>query len=193
MRFAYADPPYLGCAKRYYKDHPDYAGEVDHKALLGRMYDEYPDGWALSASMRSLWDIIPMIPKAWKCRVGAWVKPYVGSPYMNLMKRPLYAWEPVVFRGGRPLRVGQMARDWCICNNLSAQVGRKTASGKRVGGGLPGAKPDEFCYWLFELLNMQRGDELMDLFPGTGRVGRAWETYQRAGVALFLSSAEVRP
>lgn len=103
MRFAYADPPYIGNARRHYRDQPDFAGEVDHRQLLQRLHDEFPDGWALSASMKSLWDLIPMIPRSWKCRVAAWVKKYVGTPYMNLMKRPLYAWEPVIFCGGRPL------------------------------------------------------------------------------------------
>ena len=31
MKIAYADPPYIGCA-HLYRDHPDYAGEVDHPA-----------------------------------------------------------------------------------------------------------------------------------------------------------------
>jgi len=32
MRLGYADPPYPGCA-HLYKDHPDFAGEVDHVAF----------------------------------------------------------------------------------------------------------------------------------------------------------------
>lgn len=171
MRFAYADPPYIGCAKRHYKDRPDYAGEVDHKALLEQFYHEFPDGWALSSHMKGLWDLIPMIPKDWKCRVAAWVKPYFGAkPNVN----PGYAWEPVIFRGGRKHeRYDSSIRDWLACNAT-------------FGTGLPGAKPDEFCYWIFELLNMQPGDEFVDLFPGTGRVTRAWEIYQEAGIALFV-------
>lgn len=182
MTFAYADPPYIGQAKRHYKDHPDYAGEVDHRELLEYLYREFPDGWALSSSMKGLWDLLPMIPKSWKCRIAAWVKPYVGTPYMNVMKRPLYAWEPVIFRGGRPLRPGQAIRDWLVCNNHCATPGQI----KATSAGLPGAKPDEFCYWIFELLNMQAGDELIDLYPGTGRVRRAWATYQEADTKLFV-------
>lgn len=34
MRFAYADPPYPGKARKYYGAHPDFAGEVDHAALI---------------------------------------------------------------------------------------------------------------------------------------------------------------
>jgi hypothetical protein len=203
VKFAYADPSYIGCSKRY-KNHPDYDGEVDHKKLLNRLYEEFPDGWALSASMKSLWDLIPMIPRSWKCRVAAWVKPYkcrvaawvkpyVGTSYRNLIeKRPLYSWEPVIFRGGRPLNPGQAIRDWVMCNNLSAEPGRKTGNGKRLGAGLPGAKPDEFCYWIFELLNMQPGDQLVDLFPGTGRVMRAWHRYNEAGIRLFQTAEAKR-
>ena len=34
MRFAYADTPYVGQASRHYKQQSDYAGEVDHAALM---------------------------------------------------------------------------------------------------------------------------------------------------------------
>ena len=44
LRLAYADPPYPGNA-RLYQGHPDYAGEVDHAALIRRL-GPY-DGWAL--------------------------------------------------------------------------------------------------------------------------------------------------
>jgi len=47
VRFAYADPPYPGQSKKHYGDHPDYAGEVDHPALIAQLVAEYPDGWAL--------------------------------------------------------------------------------------------------------------------------------------------------
>ena len=48
MRLAYADPPYPGQAKRWYEDHPDYGGEVDHAQLVERL--ESYDGWALHTS-----------------------------------------------------------------------------------------------------------------------------------------------
>src|SRR4051812_3342154 len=37
MRILYADPPYVGQSKRHYGDHPDYAGEVDHRELLAQL------------------------------------------------------------------------------------------------------------------------------------------------------------
>jgi hypothetical protein len=53
MRFAYADPPYPGQSKRLYGSHLDYAGEVDHADLIGRLGSGYPDGWALSTSVEA--------------------------------------------------------------------------------------------------------------------------------------------
>jgi DNA modification methylase len=41
--------------------------------------------------------------------------------------------------------------------------------------GLTGAKPRSFCRWILEMLNAQPGDEVVDLFPGTGAFGSAWE------------------
>src|SRR4051812_6052889 len=46
MRFAYADPPYLGCAVRLYGDHPDaavYDTLEGHQELIWRLSDEFPD------------------------------------------------------------------------------------------------------------------------------------------------------
>jgi hypothetical protein len=70
VRFAYADPPYIGQAKRHYGDHPDYAGEVDHAELIGRLRAEFPDGWALSTSSTALREVWNLCPDA---RVAAWV------------------------------------------------------------------------------------------------------------------------
>lgn len=180
MKFAYADPPYIGQARKHYGKEDTFAGEVDHAALLQRLYEEYPDGWALSASMVSLWDLMPMIPRAWKCRVAAWCKTYVTSfPGVS----PLYAWEPVIFRGGRRLQRQswkdgvQPTRDWLVSANVTVGAGK--TNGQRHGG-LHGRKPEEFCYWIFEVLNMRSGDQLDDLFPGTGGVTRAWKVWSDA-------------
>lgn len=43
-------------------------------------------------------------------------------------------------------------------------------------------KPPEFSVWMFRLLGARRGDELVDLFPGSGAVTRAWERYTAPGV-----------
>jgi hypothetical protein len=154
LRFGYADPPYLGLSSKYYGDEPSFAGEVDHVALIASLTAAY-DGWALSASVRSLRVLLPLCPES--ARVCAWVKPHGAS---KQTRGPHNCWEPVIVVPGRRRQPG--TRDW-----LSALPARG-------GGTLPGRKPIAFCAWLFELLGMQPGDELDDLFPGSGIVGRAW-------------------
>ena len=163
MRVAYADPPYPGQAAKHYVDHPDYAGEVDHAALIGRLLREFPDGWALSTASTTLREVIALCPPV--VRVGAWVKPFASfKPNVN----PAYAWEPVIFYGGRQPRPRTEAtvRDWC-------------AAPITLQRGLTGAKPEAVCFWVFAFLGLQAGDELVDLFPGTGAVTRAWQRWQQ--------------
>src|SRR5689334_19267244 len=101
MKIAYADPPYLGCCARYGHEHGE-GGCWDwphtHASLIARLSLEFPDGWALSASSASL----PILMRFCEdVRVGAWVKPFaVFKPNVN----PAYAWEPVIWRGGRQPR-----------------------------------------------------------------------------------------
>lgn len=163
MRVAYADPPYPGQSAKHYKSHPDYNGEVDHYALICRLLIEYPDGWALHTSSSALQEVLRACPPF--VRVGAWVKPFASfKPGVN----PGYAWEPVIFAGGRQPRGRDenTVRDWC---SVPITLRR----------GLVGAKPEAVCFWVFDFLGLQPGDELVDLFTGTGAVTRAWERWQR--------------
>ncbi len=159
MKFAYADPPYLGMGKRY-KEHPDsmlWDNPETHMSLITRLCSGYPDGWAMSLSSPSLKTILPMCPD--DVRVMAWVKPFaVFKPNVN----PAYAWEPVIVQGGRKRgREVPTVRDW-----VSANITLKK--------GLVGAKPPQFCDWVFDVLGMLPGDTLDDLFPGTGIVSERW-------------------
>ncbi len=43
--------------------------------------------------------------------------------------------------------------------------------------GLTGAKPRDFCMWVFDLLGARRGDTLDDLFAGSGAVQAAWSEF----------------
>lgn len=157
MRFAYADPPYPGCSHLY----PEKT-EVDYPALIARLIVEYPDGWALSTHSPSLRDLLPLCPH--DTRVMVWAKTYANhKPNVGVT----YAWEPVLVRGGRPRTRDQWSIfDWVSC-----------AAAKTPG--FRGAKPDKFCWWLFTVLNAEPGDELDDLFPGTGAVTRAWHMFLR--------------
>jgi len=167
MRFCYADPPYLGCGKILYgKMHAQAADWDDperHRQLVGQLCDEYPDGWAMSLHTPSLRTILPMCPK--DCRVAAWVKPFaVFKPNVTVA----YAWEPVIFRGGRVRpRTMPTVRDWVSeCITLKK--------------GCPGAKPEGFTLWLLDLLNVQPQDEFVDMFPGSGMVAEAYERWKRS-------------
>ncbi len=164
MRFAYADPPYLGCSMRLYGDHPDaavYDTLEGHRALIQRLSDKFPDGWAYSLNATTLQQILPLCPD--DVRIGAWVK---GWCSWKSGANPAYAWEPVIFRGGR--KDGYKTRDWVMCNVRS----REPVEGLTKGG-----KPEQFCDWLFTILGAQPDDDFVDLFPGSGAVTRSWERW----------------
>lgn len=157
--FAYADPPYPGYARKLYRRR-----EVNHEQLVLELESSGYAGWALSTSSKALRDVLPLCPP--RARIAAWVKPIgVSSKTFGLHS----TWEPLIVCQGRALRPG--VRDW-----LSAQPARR-------GGTLPGRKPLAFCAWLFRILGMLPGDELVDLFPGTGIVARSWRELSRAELA----------
>ena len=156
--FAYADPPYYGMGKRLYgrfhAEASDWDDLITHQALVDCLSSEFPDGWVLSLSSPSLRHILPMCPD--DARVGAWVKPWAAfRPNVN----PAYAWEPVIFRGGRKrTRQDLTVRDW-------------VSEGITMMRGLPGAKPDRFCRWVIDLMGATDEDEWVDVFPGTDTFG----------------------
>jgi hypothetical protein len=171
MKFAYADPPYLGCGKLYAAHHPDALDWDDvqmHYRLIDRLFDEYPDGWVLSCHEPSLHLLRTYAAR--DCRTGIWVKPFaVFKPNVN----PAYAWEPVIWHGGR-----KHARyDECVRNWVSANI--------RMQTGLTGSKPRAFCRWVIRLLNAQPGDQFDDLFPGTYAFTAAWRDYAREPHSTF--------
>jgi len=163
-RIGYADPPYIGCA-HLYKDHPDYAGEVDHAELIERLEGEF-DGWVLhaAATPRSYAVIIPLIEKIEGVRICQWVKSFAAY------KRNVsvaYASEPVFIKAARKPVVSkrQVMRDW-IAEPITLRRG------------LTGAKPEKVCHWAFELVGARPEDDLADLYPGTGAVTEAWRTWR---------------
>ena len=139
-----------------------FSGDVYARALIRRLCDEYPDGWALSMNSTNLWDILPMCPRG--VRIASWQKSFaVYKPNVQVA----YTWEPVVFMGGR-----KRGRDVpTVRDSWSCPITLKR--------GLTGAKPREFCMRVFDLLGAVRGDTLDDLFPGSGAVAAAWA--ERAG------------
>lgn len=160
MRLAYADPPYPGKA-HLYENHPDYAGEVDHAELIERLC-EY-DGWALSTDEVNLRYVLTLCPPS--VRILAWCKPD-AMPYPP---NPWAAWEPVLCWPARTegakvrsyLQHPAPPRGFCATETFT------------------GSKPIGFCEWVFRCLGAEADDELDDLFPGSGAVGKAWETFKR--------------
>jgi hypothetical protein len=160
LRLAYADPPYPGRAGLY-RGHPDYAGEVDHHALLTRL-GSY-DGWALSTSAEALPAVLALCPVG--VRVAAWCRG--GRPVASW--EPVSAWEPVIYRPGRPVDPAAGPRADALVHGVSAMT---TLPGRVIG-----TKPAVFCRWLFGLLGATAADSLDDLFPGSGAIGRAWAAF----------------
>ena len=150
-RFAYADPPYLGCSHFY--DHPDAAIWDDQQAhfdLIAAMDLDF-HGWAYSCNSGDLRWLAPRLPEG--VRIAAWVKPFAA------FKRNVaiaYTWEPVIFRRALPRREGDpIGRD-----HLAEPI--------TLRRGLVGTKPALFNRWVLDLIGYQDGDSLEDLFPGLG-------------------------
>ena len=180
MKFAYADPPYLGCGKLYLDYHPDsmiWDDPQTHKLLIERLCNEYPDGWALSLHEPSLRTILPMTPT--DCRTGAWVKPFA------FWRNYPIKWEPVIFRGGRKPKNSNFGY-WCMAN------APRTSLKDRFNPPFPGRKPRTFCRWIFGQLGAEKGDQLDDLFPGSNAVTAAWAEWVNEvnlDLPLFTSGA----
>lgn len=158
MKFAYADPPYFKQGKKRYgefhKEAHIWDSKEAHVALIKRLIEEYPDGWALSCNPANLnWILIDE-----EIRVCAWVKTF---HQIRPLSTNQFAWEPLLLFGGRQEKNRKpMVRDW-----ISGVATKRK--------GLPGAKPDYFNDWILSLLNYQQGDIIDDLFPGTNSMAEA--------------------
>jgi hypothetical protein len=174
VRFAFADPPYLGCGVKHYghqhEDASDYDSIDAHAALIERLTREFPECWALSLHTPSLEEMAHLCRRIVgpnRVRYSAWVKPFASfKPGVN----PAYAWEPVIWFGGRSAvdRGGRVVPT--VPDFVSANITLKK--------GTSGAKPTAFSYWLFELLGAKADDEFTDVFPGSGAVARAWKEWR---------------
>jgi hypothetical protein len=196
MKFAYADPPYLGRADFYVGHHPEaliWDDPETHRALINRLQDEYADGWAMSLSGDSLRVLLPMCPAG--ARVATWItdRPrFAGN--QNPIRRHC---EPVIWCGGRGWETGTRAADFVITKQVPLPAGqpryRMQREKARKGELFLGRKPREFCRWVFTLLGAAAGDTMDDLFPGTGAVGIAWEEFTGARPARELEFVDMFP
>ena len=163
MLFAYADPPYYKQGKRLYGDHPQghiWDEKQAHLDLIQRLTNDYSDGWALSCNPADLAWLLPHCPPT--TRVCCWAKTFHQiRPNCSVQ----YAWEPVLVYGGRKIQKRKpMVRDWMAC-------------ARSMKKGLIGAKPDAFNRWVLDLLGFIPGDQLDDLFPGTGGMAAMIASY----------------
>lgn len=177
MKYAYADPPYPGCAVKYRRVDKPEAEEVDHAALIARLCDEYPDGWALSSHGKGLRAVLPLTPE--DVQVAVWVNT-AAAPHAG--ERVMPVWEPVLYRSGRRLR-GRFY-EAPITNALVAPAQQTVAR-------FLGAKPVAFSFWVLGLLGVEEGDTVDDLYPGSGAVGAAIEQYLRQ--RPLARSLNIRP
>lgn len=178
MRIGYADPPYPGCA-HLYKDHPDYAGEVDHAALINQLEGLY-DGWVLHTSVGGLrmMESERLLPET-GIRICQWFKPFAA------FKRNVsvaYAYEPVIVKAVRKPVVSHrvVMRDWI------EEAVKESITMKK---GLAGVKPKKVLLWAFEMVGAEPTDDLVDIFPGSGAVMEAWREWQ-SHIAESLSLLE---
>lgn len=181
MRFCFADPPYYGLAVKFYGHlHPEahvYDTIEGHIALIERLCTEFPDGWAMCLHEKSLRTILPLCPE--DCRVMAWVKPWCSyKPGV----RVAYAWEPIIFRGGRPSeKINETVRDWVSAN-------------MEMERGFQGAKPPKVIRHILKIWDARPDeDEVVDLFPGSGIVGATLDNWRHSKTPRQLQLMETPP
>lgn len=172
MRFGFADPPYPGLSKKYYGKR-----EVNHQYLIIQLIRDFPDGWVLCTSSDALQELMRLCPIG--VRISSWVK---GSrPGVTYKARS--SWEPVIIWGGRPNKLGPTEK---LDDSLVMHIGGRQ---RKHPGSLVGMKPAGFCEWAFRQLGARQGDELVDLFPGSGAVGRAWKMFTGGSVVRRRATA----
>lgn len=186
IRIALLDPPYLGMASKYSvlgtpEYHPDalrWDEPLEHQRLMQQADEFYPDGWAYCLQVPALRTLLPLAPAG--VRVCAWVKPWATwRPGAG----PAHAWEPVLIRCGKRKVPERRPRDW-----VAASVGHMHTDP------FFGAKPPEFSRWIFDLfaLGEHPDDELIDVFPGSGAVTRAWNEFMAANARVRGRSGDVQ-
>lgn len=183
MRLAIADPPYppfvgaggrknrasrwYGTGQRSAKDRPadqhlgaaEWDDPARHRALLEELLDTF-DGWAIATSVDGLAAYAPLPAEA---RVMAWVKPNAQPGAHRLLSM----WEPVI---------------------LFPPAGRRS---NRLCGAVPdvligavrqrfiGEKPVGWTHWVLDALSYDpAGDQVIDLFHGSGAVAAGVLSYQ---------------
>lgn len=176
MKLAIADPPYppfigsggrknrasrwYGDGQRSLKDRPsDYHPEAAdwdkparHRLLLEQLMEEF-DGWAIATSPDGI-SAYGQLPAA--VRIMVWIKPNAqpGSHRLRSLWEPVLLYPPAGRRSNR--------------GGIGAMPDVLTANAPRRG--FIGAKPPAWTSWVLDALSFQPGDEVADLFGGSGAV-----------------------
>ncbi len=175
MKLCIADPPYLFRAVRWYGDggrgHGYGVGQADihpqahlwddpkrHQQLVFEIERDF-DGWAIAMTVHSLSVYLEALDTHSRdgIRVCVWHKTNAvpsGSRITNM-------WEPVLIKvpAARRQRIkGLQMQDVMACP---------------CEQGFVGAKPAKWTRWILDLLGYQsETDTVLDLFPGSGAVGK---------------------
>lgn len=174
MKLCIADPPYLGRAVRWYGEggcgdgrgtnqadnHPDAAQWDDperHKQLVSELEAKF-DGWAIAMSVHSLSTYLSVVETDSRngIRVCVWHKPNAITSGSRITNH----WEPVL------VRVPKERRGWASGMERTKDV--LIAGTPNIG--FRGAKPKEWTLWVLGLLGYEKGDDVTDLFNGSGAV-----------------------
>jgi len=172
LRFAIADPPYLGRAHRWYGEggrgsggglhrpdaHPEAAVWDDparHVQLVADLVAGF-DGWAIAAAPDSLTTYLPHLPDG--TRVMVWHRRN-AVPSGNRVRS---CWEPVmVYTPPERRRYGTGPSTTDVLD---------AAAPHRV---FAGAKPPKWTRWVLDAMGHTDTDELVDMFAGSGMVSAA--------------------
>lgn len=177
---AIADPPYLGRANRWYGDgcgdgygigkadtHPEakkWDDPATHIQLVNDLNANY-DCWAIALTAHSLSTYLSVIKTDSRngIRVMSWIKPAAVTSGSRITNN----WEPVIVKVSKERRgwnTGEHAKDYLIANSLKSNF--------------IGAKPEAWTHWVLDVMGFTEGDQLTDIFAGSGAVMRALNSYQ---------------
>ena len=180
LKLAIADPPYLGRANRWYGDgcgdgygigradsHPEakkWDNPQAHIDMVHELNSNY-DSWAIAMTVHSLSTYLSAIDTDSRngIRVMSWIKPAAvtsGSRVTN-------SWEPVI------VKIAKERRGWTTGVHIKDYL---LAAPMRSG--FIGAKPEAWTHWVLDAMGYVEGDEVTDIFSGSGAVTHALNSYR---------------
>ena len=180
LKLAIADPPYLGRANRWYGDgcgdgygigradsHPEarkWDDPKSHTDLVHELNANY-DSWAIAMTVHSLSTYLSVINTDSRngIRVMSWIKPASvtsGSRVTN-------SWEPVI------VKIAKERRGWTTGVHIKDYL-----SAAPMRSGFIGAKPEAWTHWVLDAMGYVEGDQVTDIFSGSGAVTHALNSYR---------------